>query len=101
MHRNWTDEIKYKDLEKLQEKELKDLIKEYEDICIYGNKKLSKTNIVKCNIRLKDETPINQKAYRKSTENREIIKREIDKMLKEEIIQESYSPWSSLVIVDN
>ncbi|GBC30198.2 uncharacterized protein LOC110064491 [Rhizophagus irregularis DAOM 181602=DAOM 197198] len=86
-----TNEIKYKDLEKLQEKELKDLVKEYEDICIYGDKKISKTNIVKCNIRLKDEMPINQKAYRESTENREIIKREIDKMLKEGIIQESYN----------
>ncbi|GET52314.1 retroviral-like aspartic protease 1 [Rhizophagus irregularis DAOM 181602=DAOM 197198] len=51
MHKDWTDEIKYKDLEKLQEKELKDLVKEYEDICIYGDKKISKTNIVKCNIR--------------------------------------------------
>ncbi|GBC38977.2 retroviral-like aspartic protease 1 [Rhizophagus irregularis DAOM 181602=DAOM 197198] len=96
-----TNEIKYKDLEKLQEKELKDLVKEYEDICIYGDKKISKTNIVKCNIRLKDETPINQKAYRESTENREIIKREIDKMLKEEIIQESCSPWSSPVVIVN
>ncbi|GET61785.1 retroviral-like aspartic protease 1 [Rhizophagus irregularis DAOM 181602=DAOM 197198] len=101
MHKDWTDEIKYKDLEKLQEKELKDLVKEYEDICIYGDKKISKTNIVKCNIRLKDETPINQKAYRESTENREIIKREIDKMLKEEIIQESCSPWSSPVVIVN
>ncbi|GET67413.1 retroviral-like aspartic protease 1 [Rhizophagus irregularis DAOM 181602=DAOM 197198] len=45
MHKGWTDEIKYKDLEKLQEKELKDLVKEYEDICIYGDKKISKTNI--------------------------------------------------------
>ncbi|GBC54530.2 retroviral-like aspartic protease 1 [Rhizophagus irregularis DAOM 181602=DAOM 197198] len=101
MHKGWTDEIKYKDLEKLQEKELKDLVKEYEDICIYGDKKISKTNIVKCNIRLKDEMPINQKAYRESTENREIIKREIDKMLKEEIIQESCSPWSSPVVIVN
>ncbi|GET58613.1 retroviral-like aspartic protease 1 [Rhizophagus irregularis DAOM 181602=DAOM 197198] len=101
MHKDWTDEIKYKDLEKLQEKELKDLVKEYEDICIYGDKKISKTNIVKCNIRLKDEMPINQKAYRESTENREIIKREIDKMLKEEIIQESCSPWSSPVVIVN
>ncbi|GET55355.1 retroviral-like aspartic protease 1 [Rhizophagus irregularis DAOM 181602=DAOM 197198] len=101
MHKDWTDEIKYKDLEKLQKKELKDLVKEYEDICIYGDKKISKTNIVKCNIRLKDETPINQKAYRESTENREIIKREIDKMLKEEIIQESCSPWSSPVVIVN
>ena len=75
-------------MEKLQEKELKDLVKEYEDICMYGDKKLSKTNIVKCNIRLEDETPIDQKAYRESTENREIIKREIDKMLKEEIIHQ-------------
>ncbi|CAB5214806.1 unnamed protein product [Rhizophagus irregularis] len=96
-----TNEIKYRDLEKLQEKELKDLVKEYEDICIYGDKKISKTNIVKCNIRLKDETPINQKAYRESTENREIIKREIDKMLKEEIIQESCSLWSSPVVIVN
>ncbi|GET66926.1 hypothetical protein PTSG_12973 [Rhizophagus irregularis DAOM 181602=DAOM 197198] len=101
MHKDWTDEIKYKDLEKLQEIELKDLVKEYEDICIYGDKKISKTNIVKCNIRLKDETPINQKAYRESTENREIIKREIDKMLKEGIIQESCSPWSSPVVIVN
>ncbi|GET66741.1 retroviral-like aspartic protease 1 [Rhizophagus irregularis DAOM 181602=DAOM 197198] len=101
MHKDWTDEIKYKDLEKLQEKELKDLVKEYEDICIYGDKKISKTNIIECNIRLKDETPINQKAYRESTENREIIKREIDKMLKEGIIQESCSPWSSPVVIVN
>ena len=91
MQKDWTEEIKYKDLEKLQEKQLKDLIKEYEDICMYGDKKLGKTNIVKCNIRLKDETPINQKAYRESAENREIIKKKIDKMLKEGIIQESYS----------
>ncbi|GET52812.1 retroviral-like aspartic protease 1 [Rhizophagus irregularis DAOM 181602=DAOM 197198] len=101
MHKDWTDEIKYKDLEKLQEKELKDLVKEYEDICIYGDKKISKTNIVKCNIRLKDKTPINQKAYRESIENREIIKKEIDKMLKEEIIQESCSPWSSPIVIVN
>ncbi|GET53866.1 retroviral-like aspartic protease 1 [Rhizophagus irregularis DAOM 181602=DAOM 197198] len=101
MHKDWTDEIKYKDLKKLQEKELKNLVKEYEDICIYGDKKISKTNIVKCNIWLKDKTPINQKAYRESTENREIIKREIDKMLKEEIIQESCSPWSSPVVIVN
>ncbi|RGB23355.1 hypothetical protein C1646_774626, partial [Rhizophagus diaphanus] len=73
-------------LEKLQEKQLKDLIKEYEDICMYGDKKLGKTNIVKCNIRLKDEMPINQKAYRESPENKEIIKREIDKMLKKGIV---------------
>ncbi|CAB4418807.1 unnamed protein product [Rhizophagus irregularis] len=101
MHKDWTDKIKYKDLEKLQEKELKDLVKEYEDICIYGDKKISKTNIVKCDIRLKDEMPISQKVYRESTENREIIKKEIDKMLKEGIIQESYSPWSSPVVIVN
>ncbi|GET60986.1 RNA-directed DNA polymerase homolog [Rhizophagus irregularis DAOM 181602=DAOM 197198] len=57
MHKDWTDEIKYKDLERLQEKELKDLVKEYEDICIYGDKKISKTNIVECNIR-RDNTRI-------------------------------------------
>ncbi|CAB4439835.1 unnamed protein product [Rhizophagus irregularis] len=66
---------------------------------MYGDKKLSKTNIVKCDIRLKDKTPINQKAYRESTENREIIKREINKMLKEGIIQESYGSWSSPVVI--
>ena len=98
---NLLNEIKYKDLEKKQEKQLKDLIEKYENICIYGDKKINKTNVMKCNIRLKDETPIMQKAYRESEENREIIKKEIDKMLKEGIIKESYSPWSSPVVIVN
>ncbi|MFM7683964.1 MAG: RNase H-like domain-containing protein [Bacteroidota bacterium] len=45
------------------------------------------------------ETPIYQHPYRKSEKEREIINKEIEKMLKANIIRESNSPWSAPCII--
>ncbi|CAK1581080.1 unnamed protein product [Parnassius mnemosyne] len=60
---------------------------------------LTFTNEVKHEIRTKNEDPINIKAHRLPPLQTEEIKRQVEKMLKDNIIQESFSPWSAPVHV--
>src|SRR5688572_17789224 len=95
------DEIKIE--QKLDEEKKKKIIKlleKYEDVCMYGNKKLKTTNVVKHGIELREEAKLTaQRAYRESEQNRKVIKNEITKMLKDGIIRESKSSYPSLVVI--
>jgi len=94
-------EIKvYQELDEERKEKLMKLIEEYEDVCMYDNKKLKTTNVVKHGIDLKKGAKlVSQKAYRESEENRKIIKGEIEKMLKDGIIRESKGSYPSPVVI--
>ena len=57
------------------------------------------TNIVEHKINTGDANPINSAPYRCSPKEREAIREQISKMLKDRIIQPSTSPWASPVVL--
>lgn len=79
-----------------EEKEkITNLCKKYSDIFYHEDCQLSFTNTVKHKIRTSDETPVYTKSYRYPHIHKEEVKSQINKMLKQKIIQPSESPWSS------
>lgn len=73
------------------------LCREYKDIFYCDKIPLSFTNEVKHRIRTKNEDPINIKAHRLPPVQTQEIKMQVEKMLKDNIVQESHSPWSAPV----
>ena len=60
---------------------------------------LGRTNLVEHQIPTGNATPIKQPLRRMSPAHREIVDKEVQKMLREGIIQESCSSWSSPVVL--
>ena len=54
-----------------------------------------KTNVVVHDVDVGDATPIKQHSYRVNPKKREIMKKEIEYMLENDLIEPSESPWSS------
>ncbi|XP_035223898.1 uncharacterized protein LOC118196545 [Stegodyphus dumicola] len=61
--------------------------------------KKSRCNSVKHKIDTSDSAPIKQRPYRVSATERRVIADEVQRMLKEDVIQPSDSPWSSPVVL--
>lgn len=82
-----------------EKQEISKLIKEYADIFHLDDKPLTFTSKVKHKIRTKDELPVYTKSYRYPEIHRAEVHRQIEKMLKQNIIRPSHSPWSSPIWV--
>lgn len=76
---------------------ISNLCREYKDIFYCEDIPLSFSNQVKHKIRTKNEDPINLKAHRLPPVQTQEIKKQVSKMLHDNIIQESHSPWSAPV----
>lgn len=74
-----------------------DVCKEYKDIFYCEDIPLSFTNQVKHEIRTTNEDPIFIRAHRLPPSQTEEIKNQVEKMLRDNVIQESHSPWSAPV----
>ena len=75
---------------------------EYPDIFVGEDGKLGKCDIVRHKIHLDPhQPPINQRAYRVSPKQKEILDGMLEEMQKQEIIEESTSPWSSPCMLVN
>nr|GBN64312.1 Transposon Ty3-I Gag-Pol polyprotein [Araneus ventricosus] len=61
--------------------------------------KKSRCNAVKHRIETSDNAPIKQRPYRTSATERRAIENEVQRMLKEDVIQPSDSPWSYPVVL--
>lgn len=97
---NYTEiKIRTEHLNEEEKKELTKVIKEFQCIFPADNETLTHTSCIKHEIRTSDEIPTYSKSYRYPECYREEIKNQVDKLLKEKIIRESYSPWSSPVWV--
>lgn len=76
---------------------IRQLCSEYKDIFYCESLPLSFTNQVKHRIKTVNEDPIYIKAYRQAPVQANEIQAQVDKLLKDNVIQESHSPWSAPV----
>ncbi|UYV64996.1 hypothetical protein LAZ67_3002688 [Cordylochernes scorpioides] len=79
-----------------EKEQLKQVLERYEDLFPSG---LGRSNLAKHRIDTEGAKPIKHKPYRVSAKEREIIKEQIDEMLRDGIIRPSSSPWSFPVIL--
>lgn len=80
-----------------ERKHISELCKEYKDIFYCDQLPLSFTSQVKHFIRTKNEDPIYVKPYRQPPVQTQEIKTQVEKLLKNNVIQESHSPWNAPV----
>ncbi|UYV61958.1 hypothetical protein LAZ67_1007166, partial [Cordylochernes scorpioides] len=85
-----------KNLAYTEKEQLKQVLERYEDLFSSG---LGRSNLAKHRIDTEGAKPIKHKPYRVSAKEREIIKEQIDEMLRDGIIRPSSSPWSFPVIL--
>lgn len=71
------------------------LLKEYADVFHVDDNKLTFTNQIKHAIRTNDEIPIYAKTYRYPEVKKKEVRTQTTKMLLQNIIRPSNSPWSS------
>lgn len=76
---------------------IRDLCNEYKDIFYCEDLPLTFTNQVKHHIRTVNDDPIYIKPYRQAPAQAEEIKNQVEKLLKDNVVQESHSPWSAPV----
>lgn len=77
-----------------------DLCLQFNNIFYLEGDKLTSTDVTTHSIQIKtDQPPINQKMYRLPLIHKHIIEDQVSKMLSEDIIQVSKSPWNSPLIV--
>ncbi len=60
---------------------------------------LGKTLVLRHKIIISDEIPVKSRAYRVSLLKRQIIEEQVDQMFRDNIIEPSFSPWSSPVVL--
>lgn len=75
------------------------LIAEYEDIFSEGDAVLSSATKVKHAIITDNVTPIAKRPYRVPYHQKEILQKEIDRLLEKGVIRPSSSPWSAPVVL--
>ncbi|UYV65871.1 K02A2.6-like, partial [Cordylochernes scorpioides] len=93
------EEPQFQIIENLSYKEkeqLKQVLEKYADLFSLG---LGRSKLAKHRIDTEGAKPIKHKQYRVSAKEREIIKEQIDEMLRDGIIRPSSSPWSFPVIL--
>ncbi|XP_028286092.1 uncharacterized protein LOC114451563 [Parambassis ranga] len=60
---------------------------------------IGRTNVIKHTIPTMDNVPVRTRAYRVSPKKKEIIKEQVEKMLKDEVIEPCHSPWGAPVVL--
>lgn len=98
-YKKLVDQLRLGHLNDEEKAKLITVIKENQDIFHLDNEPLTTTNVVKHKISTHDEIPVYQKSYRYPHCHKEEVCRQIQKMLKENIIQPSTSPWNSPIWV--
>lgn len=74
------------------------LLAKYE-ICASSDMELGRTNLIKLKIETGENTPFRQRPYRVPLAKRDVIDRQVEEMLKAEVITECHSPWCSPVVL--
>ena len=83
-------------LPSVQRKELAEVITQYREVF---QDVPSKTNLIEHDVDVGDSAPIKQHPYRVSPMKKELLDKEVQYMLKNDIIEESQSNWSSPCIL--
>ena len=75
------------------------LLKQYENIFMTPDGKLGRTGLVKNQIHIGDARPIKQALRRLALAQKQIVEKEIEKMLANDVIEPSESSWVSPVVL--
>src|SRR5690606_3897453 len=82
-----------------QAREMRQLLLEFKPLFDGKNVKLGQAIGVSHSINTGDATPIRQRSYRYSREERNTIQQHVDEMLRNDVIEPSSSPWASPVVL--
>jgi RNase H-like domain found in reverse transcriptase/Reverse transcriptase (RNA-dependent DNA polymerase)/Integrase zinc binding domain len=94
------DELKLDHLNASERKAMKRVCAKYADVFHLEGDKLTSTNIYRQPIRLKtNATPVYVKPYRLPYSQKQEIDRQINEMIRNDIIEEARSEWSSPILV--
>ena len=85
------------DLDATQKQHLKELLKKYSSIFVWSSNDYGRTQLVKHRINTGNANPIKSQPYRVPVIMHNEKNRQIDKMLQNDVIEPSFSPWSSPV----
>ena len=87
------------ELSKSEYKKAEHLLQAYGDIFSATPHDIGQTDLLHHQINTSTETPIRQRAYRTSPAMRVEIQKQVDDLLQRGIIEESYSPWASPIVM--
>lgn len=97
--RGVVQDVKIGPLPPEQERSVRELLNEFEDLFANDLSQLGKCKVGEHRIETQDAPPIKSRAYRRSPDEREFIDDEVEKMMKYGIVRKSTSPWSSPVVL--
>lgn len=92
-------EILSKNFPKIAEKDLKVLCTEFIDVFALESEKISANNFYKQKLRLHDKEPVYIKNYRIPHAQKEEVNKQIDKLIKDDIIEPSISEYNSPILL--
>ena len=93
------ENLKIGEVNEEQRNAIERIIRKYKNVIALSKTKVGKTNIVKHQIDVEGNPPIAQKPYKAIGEKAKVIEDEVNKMLKDNVIRESRSPWASPVVI--
>ncbi|UYV78418.1 hypothetical protein LAZ67_16001289, partial [Cordylochernes scorpioides] len=82
-----------------QQNKMMNVIKKFSNVFDFSRKSQPARSKIKHKIDTGDHAPTKQRPYRVSGMERKIIQQEVDRMMEQDIIQFSESPWSSPVVL--
>ncbi|XP_049273509.1 uncharacterized protein LOC125759160 [Rhipicephalus sanguineus] len=94
------DKMIASDLLPSQVEALRSVLFSYLDIFDLDDRPLGRTRVVAHRIDTGDASPLHKRPYRVSHPERQIIQKEVEKMLDKDVIEPSSSPWASPVVAD-
>lgn len=86
-------------LDTTRKHQIQNLLLRYRDVFDLGSRPLGRTTAIKHQINTGTHPPLHRSPYRVSRSERRIIQTEVDKMIAQDIVQPSSSPWSSPVVL--
>ena len=75
------------------------LLLEYNDVFSLSGTPLGRTDMVEHKIHTGEAQPIKQQPRRVPLHQEEVVKTEIDRMISQDVIRPSESPWASPVVI--
>ena len=92
-------EAKLDHMPSYQEKALRKLLDQYEEIFSKGDHDLGKTNVVTLKLDTSDHPPIKQRPYKTPFAEKPKVDQHINDMLEAGVISPSNSPWASPIVI--
>ncbi|PIK43002.1 Retrovirus-related Pol polyprotein from transposon [Apostichopus japonicus] len=86
-------------LSETERKQAQNLLQEFSDVFSANSTDFGRTNLVTHSIKTDSSTPIKQRAYRSTPKMREEIQNQCDRLMENDLIEESYGPWSSPIVM--